>query len=89
MTALGDFVTANGMVGRVHKVHPLGCPESDYWLSIQQLLGEKPMQYKDDVWISFLVHGGGAITVPDNSKFVLPLEPFPLENSWADVYFKD
>lgn len=87
---LGDFVSTNGglYTGRVHKVH-LACPESNAWLAGQQLLGDNPMQYRLGRWVSVLVHGGGAVVVPDLDEFVQTIGSFVLENKWADIYFGD
>jgi hypothetical protein len=91
MTAyLGDYVeTLNtGFRGRVTDVH-FGCPESSTWLSLQQSLGPNPMEFQNVRWLSVLVHGGGSIAIPDDPQFIMHVEPFDLDNVWADEYFRE
>lgn len=91
MTAyLGDYVETIpfGYRGRVTKVHHW-CPESDGWLAGQTGLGPDPMQFKKNRWISILVHGGGSVVFPDDPEFIMHVEPFDLDNLWADEYFRE
>lgn len=88
---LGDYVETDthGHRGRVHQVHPgypagSGCPESDAWLAGQQ---PEPLTiYKNERWISVLVHGGGSIAVP--SALAHRVEPFNFVNDYANQYFR-
>lgn len=84
---LGDFVEhihEPSLKGRISNVH-YSCPENNTWLRSQTLLGPDPMQYKDDRWVSILVHEGGSIAVPD--RFVRVVDPFPIRNDSIGMYF--
>lgn len=88
---LGDYVETDTHKhrGRVYKIHPgwpagSGCPESDEWLAGQQ--PEPLTAYKNDRWISVLVHEGGAVTVP--ASLAHRVEPFDFENGYAKQYFR-
>lgn len=88
---LGDFVETDvhHHRGRVYQVHPgwpagLGCPESDGWMAGQQ--PESLLPYKQERWISILVHNGGSVVVP--SVLAHRVEPFDFVNNYANQYFR-
>lgn len=82
---LGDYVIApHGYRGRVHQVHPYGCPESDDWLAIQEI---PVTQYKRERWVSVLVHDSGAVVAP--MALCEVIEPFPFTHSSAHLYFRE
>jgi hemimethylated DNA binding protein len=73
---IGDYVrtTDHNFRGRVYKLHPDGCPESELWLRRQSI---PVREHKDEPWISVLVNGGGAVAVPTARAFLIePFEPF-------------
>ena len=87
---LGDYVRTDhhGHRGRVYKVHPsypagFGCPEDEQWLRGQAI---PVYQYKNDRWVSILVHRGGAVVAP--SALCTRIDPFPFENRYANQYFR-
>lgn len=84
---LGDFVEtldSEARRGRIYDCHFM-CPESDFWLRGQTLLGSDPMRWKPCRWVSVLVEGGGAIVVPE--QLVRVIEPFPLDNDNWGLYW--
>lgn len=86
-TTPGSRAAADELTGRVTEVHAYGCPESDAWLRGQRLLGDDPARFADARWISVLVHGGGAVVLPDLPAYVERVEPFTLDNLYAVDYF--
>lgn len=80
--SLGDFVSDAHYRrrGRVTAVHH-GCPEDAGWLDGQ----ERPAP-ADGRWLSVLVDGGGSVAVHESA--LTREEPFPLDNLWADFYWK-
>jgi hypothetical protein len=71
--------------GRVTDIH-LGCPEDDAWLACQS--DRRVIGMKDEVWVSILVHEGGAVTVP--AELTHRIDPIPnFKNTWASFYFDE
>ena len=88
---LGDHAETltHGQIGRVYAIHH-SCPESPNWLAGQTGYGDRdPMDYLTVNWVSILVHGGGAVTVPNLPEFVKRVNPFEFTNPWADMYFRN
>ena len=92
---LGDYVRTQhyGYRGRVYKVHPgypagFGCPEDEQWLRGQAI---PVMQYKNERWLSILVHedghgGGGSVVAP--AALCERIDPFPFKHRYANQYFR-
>jgi len=82
---LGDYVVTerHGHRGRVTAVHH-SCTGGAAWLSVQSDLTDDERKGRG-VWLSVLVHGGGAVEVP--ARDARRVDPFPFENIWAGFYF--
>ena len=86
---LGDWVVTDnyGYVGRVYAVHH-DCPEGPAWIAAQDIpVTEEQLR---GLWVSILVHGGGAVVQPISTVRVLDESEAPaaLRNLYADMYFR-
>jgi hypothetical protein len=83
---LGDYVRTLRFkhLGRVTDLH-WSCPHGNVWR--RQQVGIRPEQFTNEKWVGILCHEGGAVTVPLSD--VVVVDPFPFENSFADMYFRD
>lgn len=84
---IGEFVQDHmGRRGRVFDVY-FTCPEDDFWLALQTHLPGDPMDWQKCRWISILIDGGGAVTVPE--QMLTHIDAFNLDNSNTGFYFRD
>lgn len=81
---LGSYIeeSSYGYRGRVYAIHHW-CPEDEHWLRGQS--DQSVVALKDDLWLSVLVHEGGAVSIPMAKATVV--EPFAFAHRYAQLYF--
>ena len=89
-TRLCDYVeTTEGAwyKGRVTEISPIfaetGC-SMDWFRGLRAHWPEETLHER---WVHILVHGGGAVCIPERAVAVIP--PFEFENSHAAEYFRE
>lgn len=82
---LGDHVEDHyGRKGRITDLHH-SCPQDEEWIRLQA----RPVTAAErkERWASILVDGGGAVVVA--ASRLTKVEPFDLDNGYAESYFAD